>query len=339
MKAITVTSKHALELAEVSVPSPGDYQALVKIEACGICSTTDREIIKGTQPYHNQYPCVLGHEAVGKVVELGRKATCLKIGDRVTRPSSGARDAFACGWGGFAEYGLVIDRRALAADGDHSLDNDYTAMRQNVVPPDIDVKAAVLSIALGETASWAWQLPHPGGKDVVVCGTGVAGLTIALWWKLAGARTVVVIGRRDERLALAKELGADFVVNATTSDPAKAVRELLPNGAELFAEAVGQRSMLDLGLAVARPGGTIAIYGVPEKQEYDLHLSRGCGDFKIVSVPANEHLGYSWACDMIRRNVIPVDKLLSHEFALSEFQAAFAAVDAGKVVKGMIRLS
>lgn len=339
MKALIVTKEHKLEIKDIPKPVCMDYECLVKIKACGICSTTDREIIKGSQPYHNQYPCVLGHEAVGEVIKVGAKVRTFKPGDMVTRPAAilpgKSRDGFASGWGGFAEFGLIVDRRAMEADGDPSLANDYTALRQNRISEGLSLKEMVLAISLAETASWCWLQPSAAGKNTVVFGTGIAGLTIALWWKMAGAAKVTVVGRRDERLDLAKEIAADYGINIKTADPAGALQEFSGGKADLIAEAVGSREVMKQALGCLANGGTIAVYGVPEGSAYELPCP---GDFNISVKPAEEHLAYDWACRMIRDSKIPVDKLMSHEFTLADYQEAFDQISKGKVVKALLKL-
>ena len=342
MKALTVTKEHKLKIEDIPKPTYAEYECLVKIKACGICSTTDSEIIKGTQPYHDVYPCVLGHEAVGEVIEMGSRVKTFKIGDLVTRPAAilpgSSRDGFASAWGGFAEYGVVVDRRAMEADGDNSLSEDYTALRQNLVPEGVCVKEAVLAISLAETASWAWRQPSTAGKNAIVFGTGIAGLTIALWWKMAGAANVTVVGRRDERLTLAKEIAADYGINITTTNPAEALQELSGGKADLVAEAVGSREVMKQALTCLADGGTLAIYGVPDGYAYELPMANCPGDFNISLKPAEEHLAYDWACHMIRDGKIPVDKLMSHEFDFTDYQQAFDQISQGKIVKSLLKL-
>jgi threonine dehydrogenase-like Zn-dependent dehydrogenase len=342
MQVLTVTANHTLEIQDIPKPSYTEYECLVKIKACGVCSTTDREIIKGTQPYHNAYPCVLGHEAIGEVIELGSKVKTFKPGNLVTRPTAippgSSRDGFASGWGGFAEYGTVIDRRAMEADGIFTLVEDYTALRQNRVPEGVSVKEAVLAISLAETASWVWLQPSAAGKNVIIFGTGIAGLSIALWWKMAGAANVTMVGRRDERLEQAKEIAADHVINITITDPAETLQTLTGGKADLAAEAVGSREVMKQALSSLGNGGTVAIYGVPDGFAYELPMGICPGDFNISLKPAEEHLAYDWVCRMIRSGKIPVDKLMTHEFDFADYSQAFDQIAQGNVIKSLLKL-
>ncbi len=334
MKALIVTADHRLEMREISRPEPGPYDALVRILGCGICSTTDRELIKGTQPYNREYPCILGHESIGEVIAVGDKVTKFKVGDWVTRPYAlypgQHRDGLASAWGGFAEYGLVMDGPAMG------LTDDYTALRQNVVPKGLTLEQAVLAMALAETASWTWGLPPAAGRDVVVAGTGIAGLGIALWWKFAGAESVTVIGRRDERLELARAIAADYTVNSRKEDPVEVIRRRLPQGAALFAEAAGSHELVNLGLRCVGVKGTVGIYGVTPDLKYDFNVGCGSGEFKVALAPASEHVAFHWVCEVLRRGWVPVDQLLNLRLPFTEYEKAFAEVSAGRAVKAML---
>ncbi len=343
MKGLIVTQDYRLTLGDVPKPEPGPYEALVKIRACGICGTTDREIIKGTQPYQKDYPCLLGHEAVGEVIAIGAKVRSFKLGDLVTRPSGhspAARQAgIYSGWGGFAEFGLVGDRQARVADGDAAAAGDYNLLRQNVVPPGTNVADAVLAISLAETASWFQHLPAPGGQAVCVAGTGIAGLSLAFWAKLAGASPVIVLGRRDERLDLARSLGADHGINVMREEPGPAVKKLTRGrGASFFYEAVGARDQIRVGLSTLAPRGLLAIYGAAPGLKYDLEWGWGPGWATITIPSADEHLAYAWVLDLMRRGLVPRDRLLTHRWPLDQWQQAFADVDAGRVIKGMLEM-
>ncbi|MDX2081921.1 MAG: zinc-binding dehydrogenase [Terrimicrobiaceae bacterium] len=341
MKALAVIEPGRLETVEMPRPEMGEFEALVRIEACGICSTTDRELIHGRQPFHSKYPCILGHESVGTVVETGRRVTSFHVGDRVARPVAvwpgQERDGFASAWGGFAEYGIVRDASAAAAAGLESWLEDYTAQRQMVINPALSLTEAVLSISLAETASWANHLPSIGGKNVVIAGTGIAGLSITLWCKMARAEKIVVHGRRDERLRLARVLGADETINSRhCANLEEVTKELLGGGADLFVEAVGDPEMVSRGLACLRPGGIVAIYGVPEGNRHTVSWSHASSPVHVLLPPAEEHLARGWVEFAIQRRWIPCDQLMTHQFRLDEIQAAFDLVAAGRAIKAMV---
>lgn len=344
MNGLVVSADHRLELRSVGDPSPGPHEALVRIHACGICGSTDSELIRGTQPYNKAYPCLLGHEAVGEVVAVGDRVRSFSPGDLVTRPvgiwPGEMRDGLASAWGGFAQFGIVRDRAALAADGDASLLGDYTAVRQNrIEAAGLDTAALVLAISLAETASWTWQLPPLGGATVCVAGTGIAGLSIALWAKLAGARTVVVLGRRAERLALARRIAADVALDTAHPQWMEELGECTGGGPDVFCEAVGSADLLRSGIAALRPGGTAAIYGVAEGGDHQAGRIPLTGGRKLVTPEAREHLAYAMVCGLMRRGVVPVASLMTHRWPLAGFAEAFAAVDRGEVVKGMLDIA
>lgn len=335
MKALVVVKPGELEIRDIPMPRPGPREALVKIDSCGICGTTDRELIAGTQPYHKEYPAVLGHESTGVVVEAGAECRKFKVGDRVTRPAAiiagDRRDGLASCWGGFAEYGLVRETAPGATP-------DYQEERHLVVDPRLTPLQAVAAISLAETASWTWQLPPLGGRCVIVSGTGCAGMTIALWCKFAGAR-VVVLGRRDSRLEKARSLGADATVNVKTcGDAAEAVRAVAPQGADVFCDACGARDQIALAAKVCRDGGLWARYAVEPFGGYD-EPPDGAPRLRRAVPEAREHLAYSWVQQMILRGAIDAGEFVDRRWPLDDCREAFAAVARGEVLKGMLDIN
>ena len=109
-------------------------------------------------------------------------------------------------------------------------------------------------------------------------------------------------------------------------------------GADFFLEAVGLSDQVESGLACLAPGGTVAVYGVPEGQRYALSWGAGPGNARVAHYPAEEHLAYGWVARMIGLGHIPVSTLMTHCWPLADYQKAFAAVASGSVVKGWIDL-
>ena len=341
MKALIVNTSHTIQLRDIPIPQPGPFQALVKILACGICSTTDTELIRGTQPFHQHYPCLLGHEAIGVVVSVGSEVSHFKNGDWVTRPAGilpgSVTEGISSAWGGFAEFGLVTDLQAMKASGDFSMTDDYVALRQNILKsgPQVGLSASVLSIALSETYEWSRHL-NMKGKCICVNGTGIAGLSLVLWASLAGAKKVILLGRRPERLDLGRELGADEIVNVTSQPAIETVNALSQGGVDCFIEATGASSQMETALRSTRAGGTVAVYGVAPNGRYELDWTWLPKEVKFTQHEPNEHLVRDEVLDFIANGKSPVEKLISHTWKFTDYENAFHALKEGQVVKSLL---
>ena len=329
MKSVVVPQKGQLELAEIPIPAPGSYQALVRIECCGICGSTDWKIINGHMTWAKQYPLVLGHESVGRVVEVGANVRKFKVGDRVTRPVYPAdpdRGLYSA-MGGFSEYGLVTDAVAMSADGDPSLLGDYTALRQNVVPAGLGAVEASLAISLSETASVLAGLPSLRNRTVIIAGTGIAGLSLTLWAKMAGAR-VVTLGRRGTRMAAARALGADATVDTTMDNWQAQVLKATGGLVDGVIEAIGDVAFSAMLLKFVKAGGFACAYGAPEDgQAYPTGWS---------VAPVEEHLAYGWVADMLKRGWVRSEWFATQIWPLDDAVKAFDFVRRGDIVKGFV---
>jgi threonine dehydrogenase-like Zn-dependent dehydrogenase len=330
MKALVVTAPNVFGWQDLPMPIPGPEQALVRIEACGFCNATDRELIAGVQPYRPPFPFILGHEAVGTVVEVGSACTEFKVGDRVTRPNCGALAGFASGWSGFAEYGLVMSGQA-----------DYNAQRQLALPPGLEPEWAFMAISLAETRAFLDQVIEASrpisGAPVVVVGTGINGLTLTHWAKRLGAAPVVTLGRRAERLELARAGGADAVVNLRDPDCAAAVRDLTGGGAALLLEAIGQPAVLAGFGPLLAPDGLVGIYGAADGAAYRAAAEALAP--AVVLQPGPEEQRYTRAmAEEILAGTVPAALWRTHVWEPAAFPEAVAAVARGEVVKGCVRL-
>jgi len=333
MKALIVPKAGQLELTEIPQPEIGPFDALVRNECCGICSSTDAKLIDGLMSWPPPFPIILGHESCGTVVETGAKVRRYRVGDRVTRSIAfwpGTRPGLNIAMGGFAEYGMVRDAAALAAEGDSSLLNDYNAQRQLVAPPHLDPIETALAISLSETASVLRHLPNLRGKTVGVAGTGVAGLAFILWCKMAGAR-VIAIGRRATRLEEAKQVGADLILNTTQGDAAENLRNLASGPVDGLIEATGDAPLANRLLQALAKDGFATAYGVPP--------TGASYDKRWISASVEEHLDFPWVADLLHRGWIESTWFVSHVWSFDEVIRAFDEVRQGKVKKGFIRFS
>jgi threonine dehydrogenase-like Zn-dependent dehydrogenase len=332
MQALVVTAPGQMEVREVATPRINSYQALVRIEICGVCNSTDHKLIEGTMHWAPPFPFVLGHESVGRVIEVGSKVRKFKVGDRVTRPIyvPPAGESVNAAMGGFAEYGIVTDAQAMADDGDASLLDDYNALRQMVVPFHLSTRDAALCISLSETASVLRHLPNVRGLKIGVAGTGVAGLAFVLWLKLAGA-TVIALGRRNERLQHAQQLGADAAVNTRDEDYLQQIEAAVGGPLDGLLEATGDAALSEKLLNVLKPDGFAVAYGVPPTGT-NYHA-------RWQSCEVEEHLSFPWVADLMQRGWVQPDWFASHLWDFDEVITVFQQVGKSEVCKGFVQLT
>lgn len=334
MKAFVVYSPGDARITEIDRPQViGPYEVLVKMELCVICNTTDRMIISGQFPYPINYPAVLGHESVGVVIETGAKVRSFKTGDRITRAGYRPDDPqtnMHAAWGGFAEYGIAEDVRALREDG---LPHGYAAQAPQVIPPDIPLRDAALFISLGETLSFCSQLGDLQDKRVMITGTGIAGLAIARFAWLGGAKEIIVIGRRESRLELAQQLGATHAWN--DKDPAWQGWASGKGTVDIIIEASGNSDAFVKPLSYLKDQGVVAMYGVSD-QPYKLPLAASPADFTIRRVAPNEAEVMGDLAPLFREGKIPASLLVTHEWRFEQLDEAFRQIARGDVVKGIV---
>ncbi len=332
MKALIVPKSGTLEIADIPQPQIGPYEALVRIEICGICNSTDHKLIEGTMHWAPPFPIVLGHESVGTVVEVGAKVRKFKLGDRVTRPiyvPPKGKTALNSAMGGFAQFGVVRDAIAMSGDGDRSAADDYNAPRQLIVPREVSALDASLAISLSETASVLYHLPEVRGKNIVVAGTGVAGVAFGLWLKLGGAR-VITLGRRADRLEKARALGADVLINTRDADWADRILKIAGRKVDGLIEATGDSSLASELMKLLKEEGFASAYGVPPKGiAYPSPWTTSVSE---------EFLSFAWVVDLIQHGWVKSEWFITHRWKFEQVIAAFGQVEKGEVLKGFVSL-
>src|SRR3954467_14401370 len=230
----TVTYKAAVvhdfssELAIEQIPQVPllDGQIRVKVEASGLCHT-DIHAAHGDWPVRPSPPFVPGHEGVGIVEELGPGVTEVALGDRVAMPWLG----YACGTCDYCVSGwetLCLEQKNMGYSIDGGFGEYATAYARYVVqvPEDVDPLDAAPLTCAGVTTYKAVKVAGTRSSDLVaVFGVGGLGHMAIQYARIAGGG-VIAVDVLDEKLALAKELGAEFVVNAAEEDPIEAIQRL-----------------------------------------------------------------------------------------------------------------
>jgi propanol-preferring alcohol dehydrogenase len=268
MRAAVVPSLGApLEIRDVAVPVPGAGQVLVQIEASGLCHT-DIHAARGDWPVKPKMPLIPGHEGVGHVVAVGPGESPVLPGDRVALPWLG----HACGHcrycvAGWETYCLTPQYMGYTMDGGYA---EYTvAYASHVVkiPEAVSwIDAAPLTCA-GVTTYKALKVAHPQPNETAMV-VGVGGLGhMALQYARIFGTTTVAVDVQDEKLQLAKELGADHVIDAR-SDQAQAIADL--GGVDIAVVTVPSPTAMRAAHAALNPNGRLVLVGLPADNRLEL---------------------------------------------------------------------
>ena len=335
-KAMVLTAPMTLSLQEFELgPTPADH-VLVKTSVTSVCST-DLKVFKGQTPFVN-YPLVMGHEIAGKVVEIGKEAKQwydFEAGDRIT-----IEPYIACGrchycrsdhfyhhctsggiygislssghsphlFGGYSEYFYLVPGAIAHKQNERMLDS-----------------AASISSVVANGVRWVKTLARVGfGESVVISGPGSQGLCSLAAALHSGANPVIVLGLDcdTERLQLAQEFGAHYVVNVDQEDPVAAVAKLLPHGADAVIETSGTPEGIRAAIKMVRKGGRIVNIGLSGGEETSIAFD----DLVWKSISLISGLGQAGnvadAMKLIDSGRFAFEKINSNTYNLEELNQA-----------------
>ncbi|HEY6313412.1 MAG TPA: zinc-dependent alcohol dehydrogenase family protein [Streptosporangiaceae bacterium] len=316
------------------VPDPeviGDGDAIVRVDATTICGT-DLHILKGDVPSVRKGR-ILGHEAVGTIIEVGDGVQTLAPGDRVLVSCISAcgtcrfcregRYGQCLGTGGWilghkingtqAEYVRVPFADTSTYPVPDSLSDEETLMLADILPTGYEVGVLNGNVRPGDL--------------VAVVGAGPVGLAAITGAQLFSPGHIVAIDLSDARLEAAKHVGADVVVNSSREDPLRVIRDLTGDlagrlGADVSIEAVGLPATFELAVRLVRPGGRIAnvgVHGAPatlhleDQWIRDITITTGLVD--TYSTPT--------LLQLVASGQINVKPFVTHHFGLDEFDEAY----------------
>ena len=342
----------------IVVPDPGPGEALVAVQACGVCHT-DLHYREGG--INDDFPFLLGHEAAGVVEAVGDGVTDVAPGDFVVlnwRAVCG--QCRACRKGRphlcFATHNAT--QKMTLADGTvlspalgigAFADKTLVAAGQCTrVDPQAD-PAVVGLLGCGVMAGLGAAMLTGNvrrGDTVAVFGCGGVGDAAVAGAKLAGATTIVAVDLDDRKLDLARGFGATHTVNAATSDPVEAVREATGGfGADVCIEAVGNPAVLEQAFYARDLAGTVVQVGVPTP------------DMRFPDIPMIEFFGRggalkpSWygdclpsrdfplLVDLHLQGRLPLDAFVSERIGLDDVEEAFHKMERGEVLRSVVVLA
>ena len=355
VKGVIARGKGApVELVTVNVPDPGPGEAVVKIQACGVCHT-DLHYREGG--IGDDYPYLLGHEAAGVVEAVGPEVHDLAAGDYVIlnwRAVCGACRACLRGrpWYCFATHNA--QQKMTLEDGTELspalgigafVDKTLVAAGQctKVDPAARPAAAGLLGCGVMAGLGAALNTGNVGrGDSVAVIGCGGVGAAAIAGARLAGANRIIAVDLDERKLATATTLGATHTVNSSATDPITAIQELTGGfGADVVIDAVGRPETWKQAFYGRDLAGTVVLVGVPTPDmQLELPLldvfGRG-GSLKSSwygdCLPSRD---FPMLIDLYLQGRLPLDAFVSEEIGIDGVEAAFEKMHGGNVLRSVV---
>lgn len=350
-----------LRIEEVELDPPGEGEVLVRIRAAGLCHS-DLSTINGNRP--RPTPMVLGHEAAGVVEECGHGVSDLRPGDHVVLvfvPSCGCCLPCAQGRPALCEPGAAANNAGTLLSGARRLRwqgrpvhhhvgvsafAEYAVVaRQSLVKVDRNLsfdEAALFGCAvLTGVGAVVNTAKVSAGSAVAVLGLGGVGLNTLLAAILSGARRVIAMDIHDDKLELARQLGATDTFRADAKDVIQHVKDLTAGGVDFAFEMAGSIQAMELAYQVTRRGGTTVTAGLPHPEHrWFLQPVRLVAEERTVMgsymgscVPARDIPRF---IALYQQGRLPVDRLMSARIGLEEINAGFDRLAEGRVVRQIL---
>ncbi len=326
-----------LEVLDVPTPAPGPGQALVEIAACGMCHTDLHYLDHGVSTFKAP-PIILGHEPAGTVAALSPDVTNVSEGDRVLIPA-----VLSCGRCSYCRAGRenLCDHLAMLGNHIDGAYAEYVVVPANELVPvpddlsleQVSVVADAVSTPYHAVTKRAKVRP---GETVAVVGCGGVGLNVVQCAAVAGA-SVIAVDINDDRLTIARELGASETLNPTTTDrPDKALRKLTDGGVDVAFEVIGKPDTIGLAFNALRRGGRVCVIGFSHEPVelaaskimfYELEVigSLGCGGGEYPEI-----------IRLIEEGRLKLDPIVSGTIPLEQINDGFDKLRAGQGIRWVV---
>jgi 2-desacetyl-2-hydroxyethyl bacteriochlorophyllide A dehydrogenase len=326
MKSVVIQRPNEISVLELDVPEPGPQELMIRVMASGICGT-DLHIYRGE--YMGKYPVIPGHEFSGLVAAIGSQITRFKAGDRVAVEPNIAcdncvnclnnRQNFCLNWqaigvtlpGGMEEYVIVPEKAAFPIG---ALPFEHGAFME-------PLSCVIHGI----------ERTHIGLADhVAIFGAGPIGILMIQMAHIQGAAHITVLEINPGRADLARQFGADHVVNS--------FEELQPDRYDIVIDATGVIPVMNRTIEFARKGGTVLLFGVPPSGR-----NIAVEGFKVFQKGLTMLSSFTsvrnsfQAVDLLQSGQIQVEALISHRLPLQELPRALELIESrDRAVKKVI---
>jgi 6-hydroxycyclohex-1-ene-1-carbonyl-CoA dehydrogenase len=326
-----------LSIEEVPTPTPAPGEALIQVAGCGMCHT-DLHYLDHGVPTFKAPPIILGHEPAGTVAALGEGVSGWSEGDRVLIPA-----VLSCGRCRYCRMGrenLCERLQMLGNDVDGAYAEYVVAPASELVAVPDEIPLEQASVIADAVSTPYHAVKHRGrvqmGDVVAVVGCGGVGLNIVQCAAAAGGK-VIAIDLNEQRLEIARELGAEETINPDGIERMdKLVRGMTHGGADVAFEAIGSPATIELAFSLLRKGGRLCVIGYSDKPvsisaarlmffELELVGSLGCGGGDYPEI-----------VELVRQGTLRLDPVVSGTVPLEEIEIGFDRLRRGEGVRWVV---
>jgi 2-desacetyl-2-hydroxyethyl bacteriochlorophyllide A dehydrogenase len=340
MKCAVFTAPYHFEIREREIPVPKFGEVLVAVKSVGICGS-DIHPYQGDGIERRQPGIIMGHEAAGTVSAVGAGVTRWKPGDRVAvNPQISCGGCEMCRQG---YYNLCDNMLLIGSSMRRFLDGamcGYITMGQAqlyALPDSVNFDCGTLLDPLGNAIHLVNRAGVRLGDTVAVIGMGTIGLLAVQTAKLAGAAFVIALDRKERKLQIAKEVGADAVLSMSEPLVADRLKELTQGrGADIVVESAGVGATYNLAMQTVKKRGTVIGLGFAQPE-----INFSLQPFVYNEINFLGSTGYASECEttlaLLAAGKVKTDRIITHTFPLEEVNEAFQTLcnqgsDAIKVI-------
>ena len=350
MKAVLITEPGVVKVMDIPMPVWSEYECLVEVKASGICSSTDLKLISNDHPENPadpmRYPAILGHEGVGKIIEVGAKVRNFKPGERVLVPFSNIDhipdDKYKVVLGAMAEYSVAPDIAAMLED---KIENGYTSTCSDpkdffcqAFPDDISYIDASLILQFKEAYSAVRNFDIKEGMDILIFGDGSIGMGLSHFVNAYNAASNIVVGHHDERLArVARIAKPSMTINAKRGEMSKIEGKKF----DIIVDAVGSTDIITRGVGLLKQGGKLVVIGVLSKSKTKIDLLSLPNFTSVVmhSYPYKEHRTHDDIIGFMQSGFIKAADYYSHIMPIDDAMKGVRMLESREAFKVILTMN
>lgn len=335
MKAVRLYAARDIRVEEVAIPKLEADEAMVKVMAVGVCGS---DIPRVNQYGAHVSPITIGHEFSGVITEVGEKITRFQVGDRIT--AAPLIPCYKCEWCRQGEYALCEGYDYYGSRRDGAMAEFIAVKEGNLIklPDRISYEDAATTDPCANALHGMERAAFKQGDDVCIFGAGPIGLFALQYAKIRGAGKVIAIDVWDEKLKLAKKVGADVVINSKREDPVEAVKKATDgkgcdvaidfSGAPL-AQLACINSTAKLGsvvfLGISHQGLNLSEHEIDWIMRGQLNIKGSWNSF-TEPFPGRDWTG---SIELYEKNGMAAKDIISHRLSLDQAPEIFAAIAKG----------